>query len=73
MNESQIRKQDVEIARISESVKYLVKGVDEIKDKLEKEYITQDQFEPVKKIVYGLVGTILLGVIGAIMALVLKS
>lgn len=47
--------------------------VDTISDKIEKNYVTQDQFEPVKKIVYGLVGIILFGVVGAILALVINK
>lgn len=46
--------------------------VKDIKEKLEKDYVTQDQFTPVKNIAYGLVSTILLAVIGALTALVLK-
>jgi hypothetical protein len=45
----------------------------EIKVKLESEYVTQDEFEPVKKIVYGMVGVILLAVIGALITLVLRQ
>lgn len=35
--------------------------------------VTQDQFWPVKTLVYGFVGLALIGVIGALMALILKK
>lgn len=44
----------------------------DIKLKLDKEYVTQDQFNPVKQIVYGMVSIVLVGVIGAIVTLVIK-
>ncbi len=66
------RKQDTDLVEVKVGVQYLVKEVDKINEKLEHDYVTQDQFEPIKKIVYGLVGTILLGVLGGLMALLLK-
>lgn len=74
MNEQYNRRQeDVDMAEVKSDVKYLVKEVDKINDKLEKEYVTQDQFEPIKKIVYGVVGIMLVGVITALMTLVLRN
>lgn len=40
---------------------------------LENKYVTHFEFEPVKKLVYGLVGAILSAVILALLALVLNS
>lgn len=45
--------------------------VESISQKMEKDFVTQDQFEPVKKIVYGLVSVILLAVVGALVGLVI--
>jgi hypothetical protein len=43
------------------------------RDRDDKEtFINRDQFDPIKKIVYGVVGLILSGVMAGIMALVLK-
>lgn len=58
---------------IATKIDYIQRDVADIKFKLEAQYITIDQFEPVKKIVYGMVSVILLGVIGAITALVVKK
>jgi ABC-type phosphate transport system permease subunit len=41
-----------------------------IKENLERDYVTQDQFEPIKKVVYGLVSIILVSVVMALIALV---
>lgn len=45
----------------------------EIKDILRSQYVTRHEFEPIKMVVFGLVGAILFAVIGAIMVLVLKN
>lgn len=54
-------------------VYYIRRDVAEIKKKLESNYVTQDQFKPVKAIVYGLVSLILTAVIVALLALVVRS
>ncbi len=41
-------------------------------DKLDEKYVPRDLFEPIQKLVYGLVGAILLGIVGAGLALILK-
>lgn len=47
--------------------------VREIKEVLRGSYVTQDQFGPVRTIVYGLVGIIMLSVVGAMLTLVLRQ
>lgn len=42
-------------------------------EKSETGLVTKDVFEPVKKIVYGLVGLLLTGVVGSMLALVLRK
>ncbi|HAV42622.1 TPA: hypothetical protein DCX15_01205 [bacterium] len=60
------------IAVIQEKIHNIFEIVQGIKKDLEKKYITRQEFDPVKKIVYGLVGAILLGVTGTILAMVLQ-
>ena len=72
-NEFNRTKEDVDFAEMRGDVKYLVKEVDKINQRLESEYVTKDQFEPIKKVVYGLVGTILVAVVTAIMAIVIRK
>lgn len=47
--------------------------VKDISEKLETHYVTQDQFAPVKQIVYGMVVVILLGFIGGLVSLIMRS
>ncbi|TXH09264.1 MAG: hypothetical protein E6R03_16985 [Hyphomicrobiaceae bacterium] len=42
-------------------------------DELDSTYVTKAEFEPVRLVVFGLVGTILLSVLAAIVAIVVKS
>jgi len=63
---------ETSIAIILTKVNYIESEIKAIKEKLEKEYVTQDEFEPIRKVVYGLVSLILLSVVGAIIALILK-
>lgn len=67
------READVDMAEVKADIKYLVKEVDKIQVQLEKDYVTQDQLEPIKKIVYGLVGTMLIAVVTALMAIILRK
>ena len=41
-------------------------------DKLDETYVSQETFRPIQKLIYGMVGAILLAFIGAVVALVLK-
>jgi len=71
-NTKEINNLTTNVAVILSEMKTVKEDVKDIKDKLEKDYVTQDQFTPVKNIAYGLVSTILLAVVGALVALVLK-
>ena len=64
-------------------IKDIKKDVNEIKvdlaslpekliEKLDEKYVPRDLFEPIQNLVYGLVGAILLGIVGAELALILK-
>jgi hypothetical protein len=58
---------------IEVELKYIRRDLDEIKAKLSNNYITKNEFAPVRNLVYGLVGLILTSFIGALVTLVLKS
>ncbi len=49
-----------------ETIKDTVQNMPEV-------YVTKDEFAPVRKIVYGLVGLVLTGVVAAILALVIVA
>lgn len=70
-NTVEINKLTTDIAVILSKVGYIEGEVKEIIQKLQSSYVTQDQFEPVKKVVYGLVTIILLAVVGALVGLVI--
>jgi hypothetical protein len=53
-------------------VRHMQIALDEIKLKLDNKYVTVEAFQPVKSLVYGMVGTILVAVVGALVALVLR-
>ena len=72
-NTKEINQMGINLAVILNKVSNLEGKVDKIDNKLDADYVTQDQFEPVKKIVYGTVAAMLLTVIGAIVALVVKQ
>jgi len=62
--ESKIEVLTVEIRQVREDVT-------EIKTRLENNYVTRYEFDPIKKLVYGLVSIVLTAVVGALVALVL--
>ena len=62
-------------AVLANDICHIKNSITEIKElikKMQGEYVTKYEFDPVKKVVYGLVGAILLAVIGGIVALVVK-
>lgn len=62
------------VSRIDERTTAMKNAVDSIRadiQSLENRFVTKDQFEPVKTIVYGLVGVVLMAVATAIVALVI--
>ena len=59
----------VELAVMANDIKNIKDDVSEIKDKLDNQYVTKTEFEPVKKVVYGIVGLILTAVIAALIGL----
>lgn len=66
--------------RIDERTNTLNTKVNEIKGELhdlrtviDAKYVTREEFLPVRNIIYGLVGMILMGVLGALTAAVLHS
>ena len=63
----------VDIAVISEKVANIEKKVTNIENKLDADYVTQDEFDPIRKIVYGMVTVVLMAVLGAMVALVVRT
>jgi ABC-type phosphate transport system permease subunit len=59
------------LALLSQDMNYVRKDLSEVKERMEKSFVTSAEFNPVRNIVYGLVAIILVTVIGAILALVI--
>lgn len=63
-------------ALVANDIGYIKRDISEIKSSLsgvQGQYVTLIEFEPIRRIVYGLVGTVLISFIGAILALVLQK
>ncbi len=60
------------IPLICKSIFDIHENLKTINTKLDNTYLTKEAFYPVKVVVYGLVGTIMMGFIGAIIRLTLK-
>ena len=57
------------IVRIDERTAALGVTMEDVK----KNYVTKEEFNPVKKLIYGLVALVLSGVVGAIIGLVINN
>lgn len=53
------------LAVLGSDVQYIKEDIRSIKASLDKTYVTRSEFEPIKKVVYGLVSLILTIVVGA--------
>lgn len=62
-----------DIRIILNDIQYIKDDVKEIKTSIQSNYVTKDQFDPVRRLVYGLVTVTLSSVVVAILALVLKG
>lgn len=61
------------IAVVEQDVKYLKEKLTELDKKVSTHYVTDEEFQPIKQIVYGLVSLILIAVVGALLALVVQN
>lgn len=54
------------MGKFFEKVDNIETTVNKINERLEKNYVTNDRLAPIEKLVYGMVGLILIGFVGAI-------
>jgi tetrahydromethanopterin S-methyltransferase subunit B len=71
-NNEQTREEVALLSRLDERTASLVTAVNDIKEKMEKHYVSVNEFTPVKNLVYGMVGIILMAFVGAIITLVIR-
>lgn len=58
---------------IQTKLDYIQRDIAEIKASLTEEYVIRKEFDPVKKIVYGLVSLILVAVVGSLVTIVVAK
>jgi len=63
----------IQIAVIGQKVTTIESTVQNIQEKLEGHYVTKEEFDPIKKVVYGMVTLILTSVLAALLAFILKG
>lgn len=63
---------EVKFAVMQNDLTYIKKQLEAVDAKVSGSYVSKEEFEPIKKIVYGLVSLILVAVVGAVLALVIK-
>jgi thiosulfate reductase cytochrome b subunit len=63
----------VQVALLNEKITVLNKTLELNLVEIKASYVTKSEFNPIQKIVYGLVSTILITVIAGIMALLIKN
>jgi len=64
---------DIKLAVIQTDLTYIKEKMTAIDNKVSSGYVTKEEFEPIKKIVYGVVSLILVAVVGAVVALVVGT
>ncbi len=64
---------EIRITRIDERTQHMTADVIDIKQAMERHYVTRDEFRPVRQIVYGAVGVCLVSLLGALVTLVVRS
>ena len=57
---------------ITQTLEYIKKDIEEIKGKLERKYVSKEEFLPIKLIVYATASAAGLAAIGAILNIILK-
>lgn len=64
---------ETKLAVMQNDITYIKEKLNTVDQKVSTHYVSKEEFEPIKKIVYGLVSLILIAVVGALVALVVGS
>jgi len=64
--------EQIVLAEFKKDIEYIKEVVKEIRTIQKTDFVTKEQFEPYKQVVTGLVATVLIAVVGAIISLVIK-
>lgn len=72
MSAPRINDNGIKIAEIGRDLVYIKEKLSSIEIQVGSQYVSKDEFEPIKRVVYGLVALILTAVVGALISLVVK-
>lgn len=61
------------LARIDERTRTMSDKIEHLEKVLEEQYVTQKEFAPVRSVVFGMIGVMLLSVLGGIITLVIRK
>lgn len=61
---------ETKLAVIQTDLTYIKEKLNAVDNKVSSNYVSKEEFDPIKKIVYGMVSIILVAVVGAVVALV---
>ena len=64
------KRDEVKLAVIQNDLTYIKEKLNAVDNKVSSHYVSKEEFEPIKKIVYGMVSLILVAVVGALVTLV---
>lgn len=67
------KSQEVELAEIKKDIEYIKRTVQRIEHRQEIDFVTREEFEPIKKIVYGMVTLVLTSVFVGLLTLVVRG
>lgn len=62
--------EETKLAVMQTDLTYIKEKLNAVDTKVSSHYVTKEEFEPIKRIVYGVVSLILTAVVGAVVALV---
>lgn len=69
-NTPESTRQAIKLAEVAQDVNYIKKSVDTLHNDITSNYVTKEEFKPVKQVVYGIVGLVLTGVLLGILSIV---
>lgn len=64
---------ETKLAVMQNDLTYIKEKLNAVDQKVSTHYVSKEEFEPIRKIVYGVVGLILIAVVGALLALVVGA
>lgn len=64
---------DIKLAVIQNDLTYIKEKLNAVDQKVSNHYVSKEEFEPIRKIVYGLISLILIAVVGALVSLVVTQ